>query len=545
MKKTKIILFAIAVGCFLTGYSQAIKSNTEGAYTVNTTNTAHINKFIQKSEPYSKNNANYTVTLSQNSTAAAPFKFFLFKRDEASTVKKAQASIPQGYLVNDFTILGDTVIFVGSYNNVGYVAYFPIEELINSTEATSYINAKYTPVTEEYTDNNVRKVIAYKNNNGERIVLCLGQMYYGKPPYFIATTITEPGQSFEYQLITPEKRYHNYLLKFALEETAISPAGGFPGNYVLGGISGIAHILRYRYSQWADDEHPVDNNEEFHDIALTDSYVCLLSSSYYAKGQWKTPSDGKRNRLILRTFDRNTLEPVISKYMVTEDDDYFMYSNANAQFKALIRHTTEDEVAVGYIIKSNSTAANLRFLVSFIDLQEDDFIISSSQISGINFSSGYPILYDMEYDNNSYLWTLIRDNTNNYVFLLNGNAYTDYIANGCFIEQWCNANKSDFRDLYFNNEYMTITGVSNTSKLSIINKKRTYSFVTNDYFEESNFGIMMYDVDAIWEDRQYLTYCSFAQNEVDPKTSYTPFRYGKSSSLSISCIKNITLTEIK
>ncbi|MBR1774460.1 MAG: hypothetical protein IJ759_02940 [Bacteroidales bacterium] len=523
MKKTKIILFAIAVGCFLTGYSQAIKSNTEGAYTWNKANSAFYDKFLTKTLSY---NDTYKLTLSSAASGNSIAHYFaLLQTNSTSTIRHLR--ITNDYVVRDFTILEDTVFFVGSYQNTCYLAYFKITDLINANASSDNINITYTTVIDESATNHtgdIWRIEAYKNDNGERVILCLGKMGYSYPGYWMYDGV---GSGLVFHSF-PEN-YHNVLIQYELTEQTMTASQALQSEeIIMGSGSGTVNKVKYYYAPFInnDTSYFFDNNEHFNDIAVTNSYVYLLSSSRDTIGNaWGTPGS-KRDNLILRALDKNSLQPVLSKYINVSSPSENIYmqnieDDGNNDGRAFIRSLGFDNIAIGYLhgyidIKG---AINSRYVVDFIEFDGERFQITDSQTEK-NYYGCLPLLRDMEYDpDRENLWILKHSmsNDNDVAVLLRRfdnqqtNSYTAYSWSLEYNLNYTNRDKSIYNDLLYDDKgFMVISGVNQNYYLGIIDKDLDAMQIISKYFAPIGTNILRHtDESKDWINRDNLNTCSF------------------------------------
>jgi hypothetical protein len=90
-------------------------------------------------------------------------------------------SLPVEYIINDFTILNDTLYFVGNKKVAldttnGIIGYVNIESLFN----TPHQKCVYAEVRSTY---NFIRVEAYNKDDGETVVASTGRQFYGEVYY--------------------------------------------------------------------------------------------------------------------------------------------------------------------------------------------------------------------------------------------------------------------------------------------------------------------------------------------------------------------------
>src|SRR5574344_615625 len=171
MKKA-FILFLLLAMCFGTRAQilSSAASLESATYNANVTyqNLPHSQKILQY-------NSTQRIVLDKSTQNHS--YFYLLNKMQPSIIKTV--SMPQDFVVNDFSILGDTIYFCGQKvsNGVaeGFIAYTSVYDMFNLAQ-----NYNYSLPVSVY---DVYQLVTYYNNVGERVVAAIGGQNYGKIHY--------------------------------------------------------------------------------------------------------------------------------------------------------------------------------------------------------------------------------------------------------------------------------------------------------------------------------------------------------------------------
>lgn len=258
--------------------------------------------------------------------------FGLLKK--GNTLTTITASLPIGYKINDFTILKDTLYFVGNKPDVtdttkGVIGYVEVGDLFsNSNQSITYAEIRTTK--------DLFRVEAYNKNNGETVVAAVGRQLYGIP-YFVEG----PGAGFDPEfpsgpelplppnsnIVEPQITGENQVQTNSLNE--IGPAwytDTLKYRHCLAtlNITRTTNGVNHQYDLWYLPN--VENIEQINDFCLTSDYICIVAVDYTSQPQYS----GKT--FTLHWFDKNNLNIRNAKRLVGAIQS-FSYSNNRGNLK--------------------------------------------------------------------------------------------------------------------------------------------------------------------------------------------------------------------
>lgn len=258
--------------------------------------------------------------------------FGLLRRGDTLTTRTA--SLPIGYKINDFTILKDTLYFVGNKPDAidttkGIIGYIKVGDLFsNSNQTITYAEIRTTK--------DLFRVEAYNKNNGETVVAAVGRQLYGLP-YFVEG----PGAGFDPEfpsgpelplppnsnIVEPQITGENQVQTNSLNE--IAPAwytDTLKYRHCLAtlNITRTTNGVNHQYDLWYLPN--VENIEQINDFCLTSDYICIVAVDYTSQPQYS----GKT--FTLHWFDKNNLNIRNAKRLVGAIQS-FSYSNNRGNLK--------------------------------------------------------------------------------------------------------------------------------------------------------------------------------------------------------------------
>lgn len=258
--------------------------------------------------------------------------FGLLRRGDTLTTRTIY--LPIGYKINDFTILNDTLYFVGNKPDAtdttkGIIGYIKVGDLFsNSNQSITYAEIRTTK--------DLFRVEAYNKNNGETVVAAVGRQLYGLP-YFVEG----PGAGFDPEfpsgpelplppnsnIVEPQITGENQVQTNSLNE--IAPAwytDTLKYRHCLAtlNITRTTNGVNHQYDLWYLPN--VENIEQINDFCLTSDYICIVAVDYTSQPQYS----GKT--FTLHWFDKNNLNIRNAKRLVGAMQS-FSYSNNRGNLK--------------------------------------------------------------------------------------------------------------------------------------------------------------------------------------------------------------------
>lgn len=258
--------------------------------------------------------------------------FGLLRRGDTLTTRTIY--LPIGYKINDFTILNDTLYFVGNKPDAtdttkGIIGYIKVGDLFsNSNQTITYAEIRTTK--------DLFRVEAYNKNNGETVVAAVGRQLYGLP-YFVEG----PGAGFDPEfpsgpelplppnsnIVEPQITGENQVQTNSLNE--IAPAwytDTLKYRHCLAtlNITRTTNGVNHQYDLWYLPN--VENIEQINDFCLTSDYICIVAVDYTSQPQYS----GKT--FTLHWFDKNNLNIRNAKRLVGAIQS-FSYSNNRGNLK--------------------------------------------------------------------------------------------------------------------------------------------------------------------------------------------------------------------
>ena len=253
--------------------------------------------------------------------------FGLLKKGDIITT--ITASLPIGYKINDFTILKDTLYFVGNKPDVtdttkGIIGYVEVGDLFsNSNQSITYAEIRTTK--------DLFRVEAYNKNNGETVVAAVGRQLYGLP-YFVEG----PGTGFDPEfpsgpelplppnsnIVEPQITGENQVQTNSLNE--IAPAwytDTLKYRHCLAtlNITRTTNGVNHQYDLWYLPN--VENIEQINDFCLTSDYICIVAVDYTSHPRYS----GKT--FTLHWFDKNNLNIRNAKRLVGAMQSFYSYDD--------------------------------------------------------------------------------------------------------------------------------------------------------------------------------------------------------------------------
>lgn len=251
--------------------------------------------------------------------------FGLLRRGDTLTTRTA--SLPIGYKINDFTILKDTLYFVGNKPDAidttkGIIGYIKVGDLFsNSNQTITYAEIRTTK--------DLFRVEAYNKNNGETVVAAVGRQLYGLP-YFVEG----PGTGFDPEfpsgpelplppnsnIVEPQITGENQVQTNSLNE--IAPAwytDTLKYRHCLAtlNITRTTNGVNHQYDLWYLPN--VENIEQINDFCLTSDYICIVAVDNTSE-TWYL---GKT--FTLHWFDKNNLNTRNAKRLVGAMQSFYSY----------------------------------------------------------------------------------------------------------------------------------------------------------------------------------------------------------------------------
>ena len=258
--------------------------------------------------------------------------FGLLRRGDTLTTRTIY--LPIGYKINDFTILNDTLYFVGNKPDAtdttkGIIGYVRVGDLFsNSNQSITYAEIRTTK--------DLFRVEAYNKNNGETVVAAVGRQLYGLP-YFVEG----PGAGFDPEfpsgpelplppnsnIVEPQITGENQVQTNSLNE--IAPAwytDTLKYRHCLAtlNITRTTNGVNHQYDLWYLPN--VENIEQINDFCLTSDYICIVAVDNTSE-TWYL---GKT--FTLHWFDKNNLNIRNAKRLVGAIQS-FSYSNNRGNLK--------------------------------------------------------------------------------------------------------------------------------------------------------------------------------------------------------------------
>lgn len=251
--------------------------------------------------------------------------FGLLRRGDTLTTRTIY--LPIGYKINDFTILNDTLYFVGNKPDAtdttkGIIGYIKVGDLFsNSNQTITYAEIRTTK--------DLFRVEAYNKNNGETVVAAVGRQLYGLP-YFVEG----PGAGFDPEfpsgpelplppnsnIVEPQITGENQVQTNSLNE--IAPAwytDTLKYRHCLAtlNITRTTNGVNHQYDLWYLPN--VENIEQINDFCLTSDYICIVAVDYTSE----TWYSGKT--FTLHWFDKNNLNIRNAKRLVGAMQSFYSY----------------------------------------------------------------------------------------------------------------------------------------------------------------------------------------------------------------------------
>ncbi len=246
---------------------------------------------------------------------------------KGNTLTTITASLPIGYKINDFTILNDTLYFVGNKPDVtdttkGIIGYVEVGDLFsNSNQSITYAEIRTTK--------DLFRVEAYNKNNGETVVAAVGRQLYGIP-YFVEG----PGAGFDPEfpsgpelplppnsnIVEPQITGENQVQTNSLNE--IGPAwytDTLKYRHCLAtlNINRTTNGVNHQYDLWYLPN--VENIEQINDFCLTSDYICIVAVDNTSQ----TWYSGRA--FTLHWFDKNNLNIRNAKRLVGAMQSFYSY----------------------------------------------------------------------------------------------------------------------------------------------------------------------------------------------------------------------------
>ena len=409
--RKKATLMLLLLSLTFAGHSQTI-SSIQRIYCTIDSSYASTNPLCLKSLAYSKDTK---MALCEEYTQSSFIpKLLLFTPNKLAPV---EMRFDTTYKIYDFDILGDTVYFAGQDGDSNcFLAYFNIKSMINAGNTAVDIPVKYTLIGNSANRQFIYKIKAFKNAAGERIVVGIGNFYYRDLVY--RKPIFDPsGPSWE--LIVPTEHYHNYVMFYTVTEENYTDDG--TGDLsVLGTTGNKANNIRFYRNPFNADSIKLSDTELFADIAITDNYICILSQTHESTNTFWWANSSFGNRLILRTFDKNTLQQKLVRYITIND---LISTHNNLKFiagKASLHLAPmyKDRIAVSYAYANISAHDTVKFVVDKINLTDSAYQTESSVISSHVFNS-FELIRDLTYNSlSNQVLLLLEDSTDNKVYSL-------------------------------------------------------------------------------------------------------------------------------
>ncbi len=237
---------------------------------------------------------------------------------KGDTLTTITASLPIGYKINDFTILNDTLYFVGhkfdETTTKGIIGYVRVMDLFtNPNQSCTYAEIRSTY--------NLFRVEAYNDNKGEIVVASTGRQFYGEvyyqeePDFDIEDPIV-PGPDFPLppnsNIIEPQITGENEVqINSTYDELGM---GWRTDTLKHRECLATLHIKRtsdsveHKYDLW---HLPFENFQgRIRDICLTDDFVSVVTT-YFDTGYCPL-----KNRFNVYWFDKNNLENRWAKRLI-------------------------------------------------------------------------------------------------------------------------------------------------------------------------------------------------------------------------------------
>ena len=501
-KKATFMLLLLSLA--FTGHSQTI-SFIQRIYQSTEDYNADPDQNSLKVLAYKKNTK---MTLSRD-IIDYHFRLSLFTPNKLSPI---EMRFPEKYKISDFDILGDTVYFAGQEGDSNcFLAYFNINSMINAGNTAVNIPIKYTLIGNSANEQYIYKIKAFKNDAGERIVAGIGNFYYRDLAY-MKPVFGPTGSYLEW--VNPQKHRHSYVMFYHITEENYTNDG--TGDLsVLGTTGNKVNSIEF-YRNPLNNNKPLDYAELFADITTTDKYVCILSHSVSSSDTLWSASSSFGNRLILRTFDKNTLQRTGSRYLLIKDSLNHNMEFLSGPSSLHITHTLDNYVAVSYAYVNYQYHDTVRFAVDKINLSDTAYKTVSSIISDEIFYS-FELIGDITFNSlSNQVMTLIRDSSNNRVYQLQlkentpANSTNKYfiLDNWAETEQktrpfWTNLNVDS-------NFYMTAIGVD-CDDFSILLANKNIQNISWKCLQFKNGSIKEWkDKTRPWLTMPNLVRCNFA-----------------------------------
>lgn len=251
--------------------------------------------------------------------------FGLLRRGDTLTTRTIY--LPIGYKINDFTILNDTLYFVGNKPDAidttkGIIGYIRVGDLFsNSNQSITYAEIRTTK--------DLFRVEAYNKNNGETVVAAVGRQLYGLP-YFVEG----PGAGFDPEfpsgpelplppnsnIVEPQITGENQVQTNSLNE--IAPAwytDTLKYRHCLAtlNITRTTNGVNHQYDLWYLPN--VENIEQINDFCLTSDYIYIVAVDNTSE----TWYSGRA--FTLHWFDKNNLNIRNAKHLVGAMQSFYSY----------------------------------------------------------------------------------------------------------------------------------------------------------------------------------------------------------------------------
>lgn len=310
--------------------------------------------------------------------------FGLLKNGDTSSVKTV--FMPLGYKINDFTILNDTLYFVGNKQDdvdttKGFIGYVKVSELFgNPNQVCSYAEIRSTK--------DLFRVEAYNDSLGQTIVAAVGRQLYGKVYY-----VGDYDSEFEDEIITgPELPLPpgadivepQIMGENQIESSVPSYEGGWSTapleyRYCLAtlNIKRTIDSVEHKYDLWYLPE--VEQKEQIRDFCLTKDFICVVASYY------ENLECADERTFAVHWFDKNNLNVRYSKETLGLVHA-FDYNTNRGNLKTT--SVGDNDIAICYMGEVNSNCNVLYKLqldttISPIFTQSDSILLEKQYINSL------------------------------------------------------------------------------------------------------------------------------------------------------------------